>query len=52
MMAKEGKSVPTAIDVPFSMKPGLKGMCNKALPMEMSVSSLVDGDTLAKMFTK
>jgi ribose transport system substrate-binding protein len=52
MMAKAGQSVPTAIDVPFSMKPGLKGMCNKALPMEMSVSSLVDGDTLAKMFTK
>jgi ribose transport system substrate-binding protein len=52
MMAKAGQSVPPTIDVPFSMKPGLKGMCNKALPMEISVSSLVDGDTLVKMFTK
>jgi ribose transport system substrate-binding protein len=52
MMAKAGKKVPEKIDVPFSMKPGLKGMCNKALPMEMSVSSLVDRDTLIKMFAK
>ena len=52
MMAKAGQSVPPTIDVPFSMKPGLKGMCHKTLPMEISVSSLVDGDTLVKMFTK
>jgi ribose transport system substrate-binding protein len=52
MLAKSGQAVPTAIDVPFSMKPGQKGMCNKALPMEISVSSLVDQDTLVKMFTK
>ncbi len=52
MMAKEGKAVPAKIDVPFSMKPGKKGMCNKALPMEISVSSLVDRDTLVQMFSK
>ncbi|RBP07292.1 ABC-type sugar transport system substrate-binding protein [Roseiarcus fermentans] len=52
MMGKEGKTVPAKIDVPFSMKPVHKGMCNKALPMEISVSSLVDRDTLVKMFSK
>lgn len=52
MMAKSGKAVPAKIDVPFSMKPAQKGMCNKALPMEISVSSLVDRDTLVKMFSK
>jgi ABC-type sugar transport system substrate-binding protein len=52
MMAKEGKTVPAHIDVPFSMKPAQKGMCNKSLPMEISVSSLVDRDTLVKMFAK
>jgi ribose transport system substrate-binding protein len=52
MMAKEGKTVPAKIDVPFSMKPGQKGMCNKGLPMELSVSSLVDRDTMVNMFKK
>ena len=52
MLAKEGKTVPTKIDVPFSMKPAHKGLCNKALPMEISVSSLVDRDTLLKRFAK
>lgn len=52
MMAKAGQTVPAKIDVPFSMKPAKKGMCNKALPMEISVSSLVDRDTLVKMFAK
>jgi len=50
MMAKEGKTVPAKINVPFSMKPVHKGMCNHDLPMEMSVSSLVDRDTLLAMF--
>jgi ribose transport system substrate-binding protein len=52
MLSKAGKTVPSKIDVPFSMKPAQKAMCNKALPMEISVSSLVDRDTLVKMFTK
>jgi ribose transport system substrate-binding protein len=52
MMAKDGKTVPAKIDVPFSMKPGQKGMCNKDLPMELSVSSLVDRDTMVSMFKK
>jgi hypothetical protein len=34
------------------MKPGQKGMCNKDLPMELSVSSLVDRDTMVSMFKK
>jgi ABC-type sugar transport system substrate-binding protein len=52
MLAKSGKTVPVKIEVPFSMKPAQKGMCNKSLPMEISVSSLVDRDTLVKMFSK
>lgn len=50
MMAENGKDVSTSIDVPFSMKPVTKGQCNKELPMEISVSSLVDLETLRKMF--
>ena len=42
MMEKEGKDVPAKIDVPFTMKPAQKGMCNTSLPMEISVSSLVE----------
>lgn len=50
MMKKAGQDVNTHINVPFSMKPVVKGMCNKALPMEISVSSLVDAETLKAMF--
>lgn len=50
MMAVAGQEVPAHIDVPFKMKPAVKGLCNPALPMEMSVSTLVDPDTLKAMF--
>ncbi len=50
MMKKAGQDVNIRIGVPFSMKPVTKGMCDKALPMEISVSSLVDGETLKAMF--
>ncbi|MDF1776006.1 MAG: substrate-binding domain-containing protein [Rhizobiaceae bacterium] len=52
MMAQAGDDVSSAIDVPFSMKPVVKGQCDKSLPMEISVSSLVDADTLSAMFGK
>jgi ribose transport system substrate-binding protein len=52
MMAKAGTKVDTKINVPFSMKEGKKGLCDRGLPMEISVSSLVDIDTLRAMFAK
>lgn len=50
MMAQAGGDVSSSINVPFSMKLVVKGQCNQSLPMEMSVSSLVDGETLSAMF--
>jgi ABC-type sugar transport system substrate-binding protein len=52
MMKKEGKDVPPAVDVPFKMKPVVKGLCNDALPQDASVSTLLDGDMLKAMFAK
>jgi ABC-type sugar transport system substrate-binding protein len=52
MMKKEGKEVAPNIDVPFKMKPVVKGMCNADLPLETSVSTLIDGDMLKAMFAK
>jgi len=52
MMSIAGQEIPAHIDVPFKMKPAVKGLCNPALPMEMSVSTLVDPDTLKAMFTE
>lgn len=52
MMKKEGKDVPPAVDVPFKMKPVVKGLCNPALPQDASVSTLLDGDMLKAMFVK
>lgn len=50
MMAIAGAEVAATIDVPFSMKPARDGLCNPDLPMETSVSTLVDTDTLKAMF--
>lgn len=50
MRAHAGESVEPYIDVPFSMTPVAEGLCNRALPMEVSVSSLVDEETLSEMF--
>lgn len=52
LRAKAGQEVPATIDVPFSMKPVKAGMCNPDLPMETSVSTLVDADTLKAMFAQ
>jgi ribose transport system substrate-binding protein len=52
MMKKAGKEVDVSIDVPFSMKPVVKGMCNPDLPLETSVSTLIDKDMLQAMFAK
>jgi hypothetical protein len=50
MMAIAGEEIAPVIDVPFSMKPAADGLCNPDLPMETSVSTLVDTDTLQAMF--
>lgn len=52
MMAQAGQEVSSAINVPFSMKPVVDGQCDPTLPMEISVSSLVDAETLSAMFAK
>lgn len=52
MMAQAGQEVSSAINVPFSMKPVVEGQCDPSLPMEISVSSLVDAETLSEMFAK
>jgi len=50
MMDIAGQDVAPRINVPFAMKPAVDGLCNKDLPMEMSVSTLVDVPTLTAMF--
>ena len=52
MMKKEGKDVPTSVDVPFKMKQVVKGMCNPALPEDASVSTLIDDEMMKAMFAK
>jgi ribose transport system substrate-binding protein len=52
MMAKSGARIPSTIYVPFSMKPAKRGLCNRDLPMETSLSTLVDATTLKAMFPK
>ena len=51
-MKKAGQEVAPNIDVPFRMKQVVKGMCNPALPLDASVSTLLDNDMLKVMFTK
>ena len=52
MMKKAGKPVDAHINVPFSLKPVVKGMCNPDLPQETSVSTMLDADMLKAMFAK
>lgn len=52
MMARAGETVEPRITVPFSMKPAAEGLCNTELPMETSVSTLVDTPTLQAMFAQ
>jgi ribose transport system substrate-binding protein len=52
MMSKSGVRIPSTIYVPFAMKPAKKGLCNRDLPMETSLSTLVDATTLKAMFPK
>ena len=52
MMAKAGDEIDASINVPFAMSKVEKGVCDTSLPMEISVSSLVDTDTLRAMFAK
>jgi ribose transport system substrate-binding protein len=51
-MSRDGNDVPANIDVPFRMKQVAKGMCNRALPEDASVSTLLDNDMLKAMFSK
>ncbi|WP_431324686.1 substrate-binding domain-containing protein [Rhizobium sp. YTU87027] len=50
MMAKTGETVSTWVKVPFSMKAVKDGLCDKNLPMETPVSTIVNADTLKAMF--
>jgi ribose transport system substrate-binding protein len=52
MMKKAGKAVDPSINVPFAMKPVVKGMCDPALPLDASVSTLVPTDMMKKMFAQ
>ena len=52
MMKREGKDVPPAIDVPFKMRPAMKGQCNPAIPETASLNTLVDNDMMKDMFAK
>jgi len=52
MMKKEGKDVPPAIDVPFKMRPVVKGQCDPAIPESASLNTLVDNDMMKAMFAK
>lgn len=52
MMKKEGKNVPSAIDVPFKMHPVVKGQCNPAVPETASLNTLVDNEMMKAMFAK
>lgn len=50
MMKKAGQDVPPGINVPFSMKPVVTGLCNPDLPLDASASTLIDKDMLKAMF--
>ncbi|MNF18569.1 hypothetical protein D3C80_2227290 [compost metagenome] len=50
--AKAGQTVTPWVKVPFSMKPVKEGLCDKSLPLETPVSTLVDAETLKAMFPK
>ncbi|MZR13428.1 substrate-binding domain-containing protein [Maritimibacter sp. DP07] len=50
MRAAAGEAVDAHVDVPFAMSPVEEGLCNRELPMEVSVSTLVDEETLKAMF--
>ncbi len=53
MMAKDGSAtVGASVDVPFKMKEVQKGMCDKSLPDQTPVSTLVDADMLKAMFAE
>jgi ribose transport system substrate-binding protein len=52
MMARAGKEVPTVVDIPFQFRAVEKGMCNRDLPLDASVSTRLDGDMLKTMFTQ
>ncbi|MGF1627237.1 MAG: substrate-binding domain-containing protein [Alphaproteobacteria bacterium] len=50
MMKAAGAEVPATIDVPFAMKEVTVGLCNRDLPQETSVSTLIDEEMLRAMF--
>ncbi|TGP21459.1 MULTISPECIES: substrate-binding domain-containing protein [unclassified Mesorhizobium] len=45
-----GEKIPADLQIPFSLKPVKKGLCNRDLPMETSVSTTVDAEMLKAMF--
>ncbi|MGD9915276.1 MAG: substrate-binding domain-containing protein [Rhizobiaceae bacterium] len=52
LMKKAGKEVDANLNVPFKMKPVVKGLCNPELPLDASVSTLLSADLMKKMFAQ
>ncbi len=52
IIAHAGTAIPANLDVPFKMKQASVDQCDPSLPDEVSVSTLVDADTLRAMFKK
>jgi ABC-type sugar transport system substrate-binding protein len=52
MMKLAGADIPTVVDIPFKFRQVEKGMCNRDLPLDASVSTRLDSDTLKAMFAK
>ena len=50
MMSLAGEDIPTTVDIPFRFRAVEKGMCNKDLPLDASVSTRLDGEMLKAMF--
>jgi ribose transport system substrate-binding protein len=50
MMHLAGKEIPATVDIPFQFRAVEKGMCNRDLPLDASVSSRLDGEMLKAMF--
>ncbi|MCB1502031.1 MAG: substrate-binding domain-containing protein [Bauldia sp.] len=52
MMKRAGQDVPVVVDIPFSFREVVKGMCNPDLPQDASVSTRLDADMLKAMFAQ
>jgi hypothetical protein len=51
-MKLAGAEIPAVVDIPFKFRQVEKGMCNKDLPLDASVSTRIDSEMLKAMFVK